>query len=66
MPLMRHKAACRCRIASAALAALICTPVNAAHPLLTEDTGTQGLGHYQLELMLDQTRDHEAGVTVRH
>jgi predicted porin len=53
------------RIATAVFAALICTPLYAAHPLLTEDTGTQGPGNYQLELMLDQTRDHEPGATVR-
>jgi len=37
----------------------------AAHPLLTEDTGTQGEGNYQLELMVDKTRDRPAGVSVR-
>lgn len=47
------------------LAPAWCAPVQAAHPLLTEDTGTQGLGHYQLELMLDKTRDQASGVTVR-
>lgn len=38
---------------------------DAAHPLLTEDTGTQGEGNYQIELMLDRTRGHAAGATVR-
>lgn len=38
---------------------------DAAHPLLTEDTGTQGEGNRQIELMLDRTRDHAAGTTVR-
>jgi len=38
---------------------------DAAHPLLTEDTGTQGEGNRQIELMLDRTRDHAAGATVR-
>jgi len=51
--------------AGALLAAVFCTPVKAAHPLLTEDTGTQGSGKYQLELMLDKTRDHASGATVR-
>ena len=37
----------------------------AAHPLLTEDTGTQGDGKFQLELMVDKTRDRPPGVTVR-
>lgn len=38
---------------------------DAAHPLLTEDTGTQGLGNAQLELMIDRTRDRLAGIAVR-
>lgn len=35
-----------------AIACLIACPVEvrAAHPLITEDTGTQGQGHFQLEL----------------
>lgn len=37
----------------------------AAHPLLTEDTGTLGLGNYQLELMADKARDHPPGAKVR-
>ena len=37
----------------------------AAHPLLTEDTGTQGRGNSQLELTLDAFRDRLAGVDVR-
>ena len=40
-------------------------PAHAAHPLLTEDTGTQGLGKDQLELMVDEMRDHGAGASVR-
>lgn len=40
-------------------------PALAAHPLLTEDTGTLGLGNYQLELMADKARDHAPGVKVR-
>ncbi len=40
-------------------------PAVAAHPLLTEDTGTQGLDNYQIELMADKTRDHPPGVKVR-
>lgn len=35
--------------------------VHAAHPLLTEDTGTQGAGHYQLELTHDLGSDRDAG-----
>lgn len=39
--------------------------VHAAHPLLTEDTGTQGTGHYQLELTHDLGSDREAGTKTR-
>lgn len=61
-----HRAAPMNRMAAIAiLAAAFGTPAHAAHPLLTEDTGTQGEGKYQLELMVDQTRDHEPGVTMR-
>lgn len=38
---------------------------HAAHPLVTEDTGTQGLGRWQLELMGETSRDRSAGVTTR-
>lgn len=34
---------------------------HAAHPLITEDTGTQGTGNFQLELMHDLSSDKEAG-----
>lgn len=51
------------------LAALIATTwplvVHAAHPLFTEDTGTQGAGRYQLELTLDRSRDADADTRVR-
>jgi len=54
------------RLAAAALVASGCAvPAGAAHPLLTEDTGTQGLGNAQLELMVDKTRDGQSGNTVR-
>ena len=49
----------------ALLAAGSIAPAGAAHPLLTEDTGTQGLGNAQLELMVDSIRDRPPGVTVR-
>lgn len=32
------------------VAALLPLPLFAAHPLITEDTGTQGKGNFQLEL----------------
>lgn len=34
----------------------------AAHPLITEDTGTQGTGRNQLELTFERAQDHENGV----
>ncbi len=37
------------------------TSAHAGHPLITEDTGTQGTGNYQLELTHDLSRDNEAG-----
>jgi hypothetical protein len=41
-----------------ALAALgAAAPLHAAHPLLTEDTGTQGVGKFELELGVEQARD---------
>lgn len=39
--------------------------VHAAHPLLTEDTGTQGAGHYQLELTHDLSTDRDADTKTR-
>ncbi|MEO8133365.1 MAG: transporter [Betaproteobacteria bacterium] len=48
----------RTRVALAALSALMAAPaVQAAHPLLTEDTGTQGIGNAELEKSLSWTRD---------
>jgi len=38
---------------------------SAAHPLLTEDTGTQGSGRYQLELQGESGRDRAGGERVR-
>lgn len=59
---MNHEIARKTRLAAAAvLAAGFGTSVEAAHPLLTEDTGTQGEGKYQLELMVDKTRDNPDG-----
>lgn len=47
-----------------ALAASLCATAlsaHAAHPLLTDDTGTQGAGRWQLELNTDHTRSREGG-----
>ncbi len=49
---------CRTRdVAFAAVLASCALPVLAAHPTLTEDTGTQGTGKFELELGLAQARD---------
>lgn len=37
----------------------------AAHPLITEDTGTQGKGRWQLEANAESTRDGSAGIRSR-
>ncbi len=39
--------------------------VQAAHPLVTEDTGTQGTGKFQLEINAESTRDRTGGVLVK-
>jgi len=44
---------------------LCCAFARAAHPLLTEDTATQGKGNSQLEMTLDAFRDRLAGVDIR-
>jgi hypothetical protein len=48
-----------------ALVVLLCalTPLSGhgAHPLITEDTGTQGQGNFQLELVSEHTRLRESG-----
>ena len=53
------------RFAVTAIFALSGGAARAAHPLLTEDTGTQGKGNAQLELTFDGFRDRLAGVKVR-
>lgn len=39
-------------------------PLYAAHPLITDDTGTQGKGGFQLELTTERGHEHEDGTTV--
>ncbi len=51
-------------LAGAALLA-IAAPAHALLPLISDDTGTQGTGIWQLELSVDQTRTRDAGVTSR-
>lgn len=40
-----------------ALCAVWAGPLHAAHPYITDDTGTQGSGRWQLELMAEQDRN---------
>jgi hypothetical protein len=50
----------------ALLALLLAAPVaHAAHPLVTEDTGTQGTGKFQLEVNAETTRDRTGGALVK-
>jgi long-subunit fatty acid transport protein len=47
-------------------ASLLLPPiVHGAYPLITEDTGTQGAGNWQLELTAESDIDRDAGVTER-
>lgn len=39
-------------------------PIHAAHPLISDDTATQGSGNWQLEANTDHTRTREAGIGV--
>ena len=50
-----------------ALTLLFClsSPAYALHPLITEDTGTQGAGGMQLELNGSYERDRDGGTTMR-
>lgn len=50
-----------------ALISILHWPANAlaAHPLITEDTGTQGTGNFQLELTQDLAHDKDAGTETR-
>lgn len=41
------------------------TAARAGHPLLTEDTGTQGAGHYQLELTHELSHNQDIGTKER-
>ncbi len=45
----------------AALLLALAAPARAAHPLVTDDTGTQGSGRWQLELNTDHARIRDAG-----
>ena len=43
----------------------VAAPAFAAHPFITEDTGTQGAGRWQLEANGERNRDREEDETVR-
>ena len=47
------------------LAGLASFAAQAVHPLITEDTGTQGRGGWQLEVNAEKTRDQRDGATIR-
>lgn len=57
----------RATIAAASLAALgaCAPPTQAAHPLISDDTATQGPGRWQLEASIDRARAPEAEGTAR-
>lgn len=56
----------RTAIVSVGLAGvLVIGSVHAAHPLITEDTGTQGAGGFQLELTYDDNYDHTRETKTR-
>ena len=43
----------------------LCTVSYAAHPLITDDTGTQGKGKFQLEVNGEYGHDKDNGVTTK-
>jgi len=42
----------------------LAAPIYAAHPLVSDDTATQGADRWQLEVTTDHTRERAAGVTA--
>jgi len=53
------------RISVIAVALVWSVPVFAAHPLITDDTGTQGKGKLQFEFNGEYARDKEDGIAVK-
>ena len=53
------------RAALAIVLGFAALPLQAAHPLLTEETGTQGAGNLQLEVNYDAVRDRTAAGLMR-
>jgi hypothetical protein len=54
-----------CQFSVLLLAFCAALPARAYHPLLTEDTETQGKGKHQIEMTLDVTRDRNGAATQR-
>lgn len=50
-------------VAAAFLMSLLSTRAYAAHPLITDDTGTQGMGCFQFELAAEYGHEKEYGIT---
>jgi len=53
------------RASLGAACALCIYHAHAAHPLITEDTGTQGKGRWQLEINAEDSRDRSDGLPAR-
>jgi hypothetical protein len=53
------------RILVAIVFLLCASEAHAAHPLITDDTGTQGRGNYQLEFNAEYSRNDEEGTTEK-
>ncbi len=53
-------------IAFIVIAGIFCAPAYAAIPLITDDTGTQGKGKFQLELFGEYGHDKEESVTNKN
>jgi hypothetical protein len=64
---IRRSGCVRCAIAGMCVLALNVNAggAYAAHPLVTEDTGTQGKGGWQVEVNAEVTRDSSDGVRTR-
>lgn len=69
LPLDKGNSASRIATCSRSLSLLLATQwavtAHAGHPLFTEDTATQGAGHYQLELTHDLSTDEHTGTKIR-
>jgi long-subunit fatty acid transport protein len=72
MQVARRKSACKLKVARTVLSMLLASSfilhpssfARAAHPFITDDTGTQGKGNWQLELQGDFLRDERTAGSV--